>query len=101
MPEFILSKLSGISSGQCCRTNLEDVMLVHMNRTDMYDSMEKSLHEVAELASALAAAIMGMDKIAIEQEHQQDALLQLADLVRFTAHKSVALWNEISRNPKG
>jgi hypothetical protein len=59
------------------------------------EDIDWSLFEVVCLANALAAAIMGMDKIAIDKKDERETLLYFADRVRFAAQKSLDLW----RNP--
>lgn len=56
--------------------------------------MEPSLNDAANLSSALAMAIAGIGKLAIEPEHQSLALQALADEVRFAAHKSLDQWTQ-------
>lgn len=60
--------------------------------SDAVFDMEPSLNDAANLASALAMAIQGIGKLAIEPEHEQLALVALADEVRFAAHKSLEQW---------
>jgi hypothetical protein len=63
-------------------------------RSAAEDDIDTSLFEVVCLAHTLAAAIMGMDKIAINKEDEEEALLYLADRVRFAAQKSLDLWRD-------
>jgi hypothetical protein len=72
--------------------------MTDLSRTGMSDTeandIDVSLFEVVWLANTPAAAIMGMDKIAIDEEDTEEALLHLADRVRFAAQKSLDLWRD-------
>ena len=48
--------------------------------------LECEIYEVAQMADALAMAIAGMGKLAIEDGYEQLALQALADELRFKAH---------------
>jgi len=61
---------------------------------DLLFGMEEGLREVSDLATALAMAISGMDKMAVHPGEEQDALQQLADEVRFGAHELLKTWRK-------
>jgi hypothetical protein len=55
-------------------------------------SGERDGNDAANFATALAMAIQGMDRLAVEEGQEKLALERLADEVRFEAHKARELW---------
>lgn len=63
--------------------------------------MEPAVCDAAHFSTALAMALQGMNKLAVEPGHETMALERLADEARFAAHKARELWYEHQKELAG